>query len=250
MSGNTPQLTKLSADIACILLRRPDSANRIELEDLNTIKAHVRECEVDNQTKVLIFSSTGKYFSAGLDLNALKTLQFNTSSHSQSSLEEVMNLVANTKLITIASIQGPVFGGATDLALACDLRIGTHDCFIQMPAAKFGLALYPSLIDRYISNLGLTQAKRIILTGLAVQADELISIGFLTELVLTENLEVKTFELAKEVAEYPFKPLSAMKKYMNYVASFDQDNNDYSKKDLINSFDINLISERTNINRT
>jgi enoyl-CoA hydratase/carnithine racemase len=119
-----------------------------------------------------------------------------------------------------------------------------------MPAAKFGLALYPSLIDRYISNLGLTQAKRIILTGLAVQADELISIGFLMELVLTENLEVKTFELAKKVAEYPFKPLSAMKKYMNYVASFDQDINDYSKKDLINSFDINLISERTNINRT
>jgi len=248
MSGFTPALSKLDQKIACIELKRPDSANRLELEDLKIIKKHIQICEMDQETQVLIFASQGKYFSAGLDFNALQNLELNKNINSENLLEEMVNLVANTKLITIASMQGPVFGGATDLALACDLRIGSQDCFIQMPAAKLGLPLYPSLIERYVSNLGLTQAKRLILTGVAVQADELIAIGFLTELVLTHNIKARTFQLAQRVAEFPFEPLSAMKQYINATATFCQNDRSHSKEKLIKSFDIKDISKRANIN--
>jgi enoyl-CoA hydratase len=247
MSGFTPALSKLDPKIACIELKRPDSANRLELEDLKIIKKHIQKCEMDQETQVLIFSSQGKYFSAGLDFNVLTNLELNKNINSENLLEEMVNLVANTKLITIASMQGPVFGGATDLALACDLRIGSQNCFIQMPAAKFGLPLYPSLIERYVSNLGLTQAKRLILTGVAVQADELLTIGFLTELVSTENLKTRTLQLAHTIAKFPFEPLSAVKRYLNSISSFNQNDRAKSKEELVNTFDIKGISRRIHV---
>jgi enoyl-CoA hydratase/carnithine racemase len=244
MSGFTPALSKLNSNIACIELKRPESANRLELEDLNIIKYYVQKCEMDQQTKVVIFSSQGKYFSSGLDFHALKKLELSRKINSETLLEEMVNVVANTKLITMASIQGPVFGGATDLILACDLRIGSHDCFIKMPAAKIGLPLYSSLIERYVSNLGLAQAKRLILTGVEVQADELLTIGFLTELVSTENLKTSTYQLAHTIAEFPFEPLSAMKKYLNSISSFNQNDRAKSKEELVSAFDIRGISRR------
>lgn len=248
MSGLTPTLSKIDTHIASIELKRPDSANRLELEDIIIIKSHVQKCEIDQQTKVLIFSSEGKYFSAGLDFNSIKKLEIGRDVNSEGLLEDMVNLIANTKLITIASIQGPVFGGATDLALACDLRIGSQECFIQMPAAKFGLPLYSSLIERYVSNLGLTQAKRLILTGVAVQADELIEIGFLTELVSTQNLKIRTLQLAQMVAGFPFDPLSAMKRYINSITSFSEEHRGKTKQELINSFNIENISKRFHAN--
>ena len=249
MSGQIPLLKKISAHVMCIELRRPDSANRLELEDLIEIQSLVGRCESDIEIRVLIFTSQGKYFSAGLDFGVLKNLNNKQTigAGSGSELERTANLIAKTKLITIASIQGPIFGGATDIALACDLRIGNHDTFLQMPAAKIGLPLYASAIERYVSNFGLSQAKRLILTCVSVPAEELLQIGFLTELVAKDDLEEKTFQVAQMVSEFPFQPVSAMKKYLNSTASIDKSDWERSKQELLNSFDGVKISERIDI---
>ncbi len=67
MSGQIPLLKKIAAHVMCIELRRPDSANRLELEDLIEMQSLVRRCESDIEIRVLIFTSQGKYFSTGLD---------------------------------------------------------------------------------------------------------------------------------------------------------------------------------------
>ena len=251
MSGYLPSLTKITEHVASIELRRPDSANRLEIEDLNEIETHVRICELDPNVRVIIFSSQGKYFSSGLDFKELRNITVKKTSigDDESDLERTANIVANTKLITIASIQGPIFGGATDLVLACDLRIGSFESSAQMPAAKIGLPLYPSAIERYVSNLGLTHAKRLILTGVSVSAEELLKIGFLSELVSASNLQDRAFQLAKMVSEFPFEPVSAMKKYINSIETLEIGDRDQSRQDLSDSFDGAKIFERINNNR-
>ena len=80
-------------------------------------------------------------------------------------------------------LDGGVYGGATDLALCCDWRIGVSGTRMFMPAARFGLHYYPGGLRRYVRALGAAQAKRIFLTGQTLRAQEMLRIGFLTELV-------------------------------------------------------------------
>ncbi len=64
-----------------------------------------------------------------------------------------------------------------------------------MPAARFGLHFYPGGLRRAVAALGLAQAKRIYLTGVTLRAEEMLRIGFLTELVARGQLAKTLAEL-------------------------------------------------------
>jgi len=80
-------------------------------------------------------------------------------------------------------------GGATDLGLCCDLRIGVSGTRMFMPAARFGLHYYPGGLRRFVAALGVTEAKRIFLTGQTLSGADMLRIGFLTDLVPRRDLQ-------------------------------------------------------------
>ena len=123
-----------------------------------------------------------------------------------------------TPLITIAAVQGPVLGGATDLVLACDFRIGTPDVYATMPAARLGLHLYPGAIGRYVSRLGLNHAKTFILTAERMSHVQLEAMGFLNEVVSGELLEKRVMALARQIASLAPLSLRGMKAALNAAA--------------------------------
>jgi len=86
-------------------------------------------------------------------------------------------------LPTVCAMNGSVYGGATDLALCCDLRIGVRGSRMLMPASRFGLHYYPGGLRRYVGTLGLAAAKKLFMTARAIPDEEMLRIGFLTELV-------------------------------------------------------------------
>src|SRR5690606_30809646 len=96
---------------------------------------------------------------------------------------ETVDLIEKARPITIAAVNGGAYGGGTDLCLACDFRIGIPESNMFMPAAKLGLHFYPGGMSRYVSRLGLNQAKRLFLTAQKINAQEMLAIGFLTEVV-------------------------------------------------------------------
>ena len=74
---------------------------------------------------------------------------------------------------------------------------------MMMPAAKLGVTLYDGALQRYVSRLGLSTAKRLIFLGEKIDALEMKRINFLTELVPHENLETRTLEIAHHLASLP-----------------------------------------------
>ena len=96
-----------------------------------------------------------------------------------------------TLRVVVLAAQGRSFcaGGATDLALACDFRVGVQGMELRMPAARLGLHYYPSGLRRYVSRLGLQAAKRLFLLAEAVPADELLRIGYLDALAPAAELD-------------------------------------------------------------
>lgn len=203
----------LTIDGACarLTLQRPEQANRLEPDDLGAICALLDAVDANPAVRVLRLESTGKYFCSGYDIGrigAARVVPF----------DEMVNRVEDARPVTIAVLQGGVYGGATDLALACDFRLGTPAVDLFMPAARLGLHFYRRGLERYVARLGLDQAKRLFLTAERLAADELKAIGFLTELLPADALQARADALTATLCSMAPLAMLGMKKHLNRIA--------------------------------
>ncbi len=214
MTDQLPRLIARAPGIAEIRLSRPAKANRLDLADLAELERLIGRIEVDPASRVLILSAEGRVFCAGFDLAALEEEAPDKHAGGPSEpgdFERLANKLANTRLVTIAMIDGAVAGGATDLVLACDFRIGSAASSFMMPAAKYGIPLYASALERFVTRLGADQAKRLVFLSETIDAREMQRIGVLTEMVEAARLDARVSELAAYVASLPAAPLAAIK---------------------------------------
>jgi enoyl-CoA hydratase/carnithine racemase len=114
-----------------------------------------------------------------------------------------------------------VFGGGTDLVLSCDFRIGVQGASMFMPAAKLGLHFYAGGMARYLSRLGIDQAKRLFLTAEKIDAHEMLRIGVLTKLVEPEQLQPCVNQLTDTLCEMAPLATLGIKKHLNLIARGD-----------------------------
>src|SRR6476619_6536400 len=167
---------------ATIRLNRPKHLNRLHAEDLGELVKLFDRVEADPAVRVLVLTGTGRAFSAGYDLNSVaeRAVSANEQQSAGSAFEVFVNRLEDLGVPTICRLNGGVYGGATDLALACDFRIGVDTAEMFMPAARLGLHYYKSGIERYVSRLGADNARTLFLTAHKIGAAEMLLIGYLT----------------------------------------------------------------------
>ena len=88
-----------------------------------------------------------------------------------------------------------------------------------MPAARFALHYYPGGLRRYVAALGLAQAKRLFLTAQTLNAEEMLRVGFLTELVEREALQAKVGEYIDALRQCAPEAVASMKRQLNAIAA-------------------------------
>jgi enoyl-CoA hydratase/carnithine racemase len=101
------------------------------------------------------------------------------------------------------------------------VRIGVEGTRMFMPAARIGLHYYPDGMRRYVRELGLAQAKRLFLTGMTLDAPEMLRIGFLTELVKPEQLSSRTAEYIDALRACVPDTVRSMKRQLTAIAEGD-----------------------------
>jgi enoyl-CoA hydratase len=206
----TPELV-VDGNVATITLQRPDQANRLGPDDLATLYQHVGAVNAMPQVLVLRLQAHGKYFCSGYDIGRIggeRSVDFGT----------MVDALELARPVTIAVIQGGVYGGGTDMALACDFRIGVTGGDMFMPAARLGLHYYPSGMERYVARIGLNAALRLFLTAERIDAAEMKAIGYLTHLVAPAELTAAADGLATTLAGMAPLALLGMKKNLNRIA--------------------------------
>ena len=180
-TASTP-LFDISGARATIRLNRPKHLNRLQPDDLDALMQLFDRIEADPAVRVLVLTGTGRAFSAGYDLGSIAERASGAPEQETagSAFEIVVNRLEDLAIPTICRLNGGVYGGATDLALACDFRIGVDSCEMFMPAARLGLHYYKSGIKRYVSRLGADNARKLFLTAEKIGAAEMLRIGYLT----------------------------------------------------------------------
>jgi enoyl-CoA hydratase/carnithine racemase len=205
---------------ATIRLNRPKHLNRLQSDDLDALLKLFDRIESDAAIRVLVLTGTGRAFSAGYDLGSIAQRAAGASEapSAGSAFEIVVNRLEDLALPTICRLNGGVYGGATDLALACDFRVGISSCEMFMPAARLGLHYYNGGIKRYVSRLGVDNAKRLFLTAERIDAAEMLRIGYLTAMVPPEALDEEVGRLATVLAGNAPVAMRGMKRAINEFA--------------------------------
>jgi enoyl-CoA hydratase/carnithine racemase len=205
---------------ATIRLNRPKHLNRLQAEDLGALLQLFDRIEADPSIRVLVLTGTGRAFSAGYDLNSVAERATSASEQQSagSAFEVVVNRLEDLSVPTICRLNGGVYGGSTDLALACDFRISVDTAEMFMPAARLGLHYYTGGIKRYVTRLGVDNAKSLFLTAQKIGAPEMLRIGYLTAMVPLHALDEEVDKLAGVLAGNAPKAMAGMKRAINEFA--------------------------------
>jgi enoyl-CoA hydratase/carnithine racemase len=213
-ADGAPSLT-VAGPVATIRFERPREHNRIDPDDIPVLRAHLERIAAAAPVRVVVFTGAGgKTFSSGFTIDAILD-------RLDRSFEDLLDAIESFPLPTIAALNGGVYGGATDLALCCDIRIGVPGTRMFMPAARFGLHYYPGGLRRYVAAVGLAQAKRVFLTGQTLRAEEMLRIGFLTELVARKRFEAAVADYVAAIEACDPVVVTSMKRQLNAMAAGD-----------------------------
>src|ERR1043166_406843 len=191
-----PALT-LDGAVAEIRLDRPDRHNCIEPADVERMQLLLDEIDRNRSIAALIVTGNGPTFCSGYDLRALTADRIPLFAALVDRLEAF-------PLPTICALNGPVYGGGADLALACDFRVAVESAELFIPAVQKGIAYYDSGIRRFVRRLGANAARRLLLLAAQIDAAEMLRIGFVDELVLdVDALRRRASAMAAALAGVP-----------------------------------------------
>ena len=171
VSGETVRIVRLA---------RPGRRNALTPAGLDQLAAAVSEAD----EPVVVLEGTGEAFCAGADLDVVASLDTEEDArafarHGQRVAAEIEAADA----VTIAAIDGAARGGGLELALACDLRIGTPDATLGEPGVTLGLFGAWGGTVRLPAIVGLGDAMDISLSGRVLDAEEALRTGLLSRVV-------------------------------------------------------------------
>ena len=225
-------LMTIAGSRATIRLNRPRHLNRLHPEDVAELSRLFAQVEQDRSIRVLVLTGTGRVFGAGYHLGELAEQRKNTDTapvndgpYQDSAFERMCDALEDLRVPTICRLNGSVYGGATDVALCCDFRIGVDGCEMFMPASRLGLHYYRRGIIRYASRLGVGAAKKLFLTAQTIKAPEMLRIGYLDEAVPAAQLDETVDRLADLLAAQAPVAVEGMKRSINEFGrqEFDDD---------------------------
>lgn len=201
--------------IATITLNIPKKHNALDGNNIQQFCDHLDTVRHSNSIRVLIVTGNGeKTFCAGAALNEL-----GSGAIDGDRFTEMTEKLATLPQPTIAAFNGSAYGGGSEIGLACDFRIGVRGMRVFVPPARIGLCYPLRGIERFVQILGVATAKRLLVASEEFNAEQLIAIGYLTELTDRDELGTKANELAERIAGYAPLAVKAMKQICNEAAS-------------------------------
>lgn len=217
-------LVKLNveADVATIILNRPkvrNALNRQLMIDLIDIAQSVSDHE---DIRSVVFASEGKDFSVGADLKEVSGMDPSGSllrARRDAELgRKLLTTIKNIHQPTICAVKGVATGGGACIAAACDFRIASQTARIGLGEVKVGMNLMWNAVPLFVELLGLSRAKRLIMSGDLLGAETLEQWGLLDEVCSDTELETVAAQWARQYADLPPIAVQMIKRSVNQYA--------------------------------
>jgi enoyl-CoA hydratase len=155
-----------------ITFDRPKERSPLSISVLKELHELIDGYASDNKVKKVIFVGKDDVFASGADLREIASITSESAKEFAVYGQSLMNKIADSKQITIAAINGFCFGGALDLALACDKRIAAPNASFSHPGVNLGIVTGWGGTQRLPRLVGEAFALEMFLTAKRVDANE------------------------------------------------------------------------------
>lgn len=171
--------------IGLIRLDRPERMNCLDYPTLVELQQLVDTVRQDTTIRVVIFTGTGKAFSAGADLKERTTLTEREVRRNVEAIRDVFTNIADLPQPTIAAVNGHALGGGFEWMLACDFRIIVEGALVGLTETSFGIIPGAGGTQRLPRLIGETRAKELIFTAKKIDATTAERYGIVSRVVPT-----------------------------------------------------------------
>jgi len=214
---NTSDLTcfslSLEQHIAHLVLNRPQAMNTMQPTFWRELDGVLDALHREGKARVLVISSTGKHFSAGMALETFSqaNLMDDQSAEGRAAMFDVVTDIQRTftkletlRIPVIAAIQGGCIGGAVDMVTACCIRYATQDAFFCIQEINIGMVADVGTLQRLPKLIPLAVAKELAYTGRRLGADKALAYGLVNAVFDTPQTMLEAaLACAAEIAAKP-----------------------------------------------
>lgn len=205
--------------LAIITIHRPQKKNALTAKMWEEL-ADIGNKVLDNpKNKVLLLRGYGEQFTAGSDIGEFHEMSLEEAENAFVSMEKAISTIESLPLPTIGVINGPAMGAGLELALACDLRIGSEKSRLGIPVGKLGITLNNKFAKRLVDLVGPSVTKELVYLGRILKAEEALAVGMLNYLVDETELDRYALKMGKLVATMSPASLLAVKQSVNECVS-------------------------------
>jgi len=210
-----PLLITREGDVVTLRLNQPEKHNALDLAAMRNLTATLGDLAADGTIRVLVLTGAGeRTFCAGADLSGVDE----NFPWWENPLDTISSRLEGLPFATVCALNGAVYGGGTDLALACDFRIGKATARTFIPPARFGIHYPVNGLRRAQERIGMSAAKRLYLAGETFDASEMKACGFLDHVIEPERHDGFVADYVAELAGMAPLAVRGMKYVLNASA--------------------------------
>lgn len=187
-------IVEMVRECAVITFNRPEKLNAMTQGMRRDLAGAIRQLGDGTEARGIVLTGSGRAFSAGEDLKATPVDASGDVLDAVESFHDITRAILATSVPVIAAVNGLAVGGASEVTMCCDARVGTANSEYFMPENHIGLTISNAssiLLRRLVGNV----ATRIVLESRRMDATESLEIGLLDELVPADGLVDHCIEL-------------------------------------------------------
>lgn len=214
--------------IAHVQLSRPEQLNSMIPEFWLELPQVVKKIDDDAAARVIVISSQGKHFSAGMDLSVFTAMskdfvgeparRAEKLRRSVLELQDSFNVLENVRMPVLAAVQGGVIGGAVDMICACDSRYCTEDAFFTIKETEIGMTADVGTLQRLPHLIPQGLVRELAYTGRNWSSAEALAQGFVNQVFADqESMLEGVMKIARKIAMHSPMAVAGCKEMINYT---------------------------------
>lgn len=214
--------------IAHIQLCRPEALNSMVPAFWRELPALVKHIDNESAARVIVISSQGKHFSAGMDLsvftNMAKDFQGEPARRAERTrrlvleLQDSFNALEEVRMPVLVAVQGGVIGGAVDMICAADSRYCTQDAYFTIKETELGMTADVGTLQRLPHLMPQGLIRELAYTGRNMPSDEAKSCGFVNHIFADQQtMLTEVMKIATKIAMHSPMAVAGCKEMINYT---------------------------------
>jgi enoyl-CoA hydratase len=222
---------EIADQIAHIRLNRPDALNSMIRAFWSELPEIVRDIDENARARVIVLSSTGRHFTAGMDLSAFNGEDGVAAGAAQDRfaaneafrrlvhvLQDAFSCLDEARMPVLAAIQGGCIGAGVDMVSACDIRYAASDAFFCIQEINIGMTADVGTFPRLCKIIPEGWVRELAYAGRRLPAAKAKEIGLVNEVFPDHKALIgAVMEVAREIASKSPVAVSGSKVMINYA---------------------------------